>query len=180
MNQTIYIYITLINPYKPIYPHIWNTTNNIPMNYITCPITCRWALALARWRWEAKPWRSTTWNAAWVCRDVAWGPIAMCLVFFCFFGGGLLFGRWFWRYLEQWMLKQHAETTWKTWQEHMICGRKAENKTGDSSSRWFFSVQFLHCSCLIIYNYCNLVYASIAAHVFSSNGAATCSFRISM
>ena len=117
MNQTIYIYITLINPYKPIYPHIWNTTNNIPMNYITCPITCRWALALARWRWEAKPWRSTTWNAAWVCRDVACGPIAMCLVFF--FRGGCSLGDGFGDIWSSgcWnnMLKQHGKHDKNTW-----------------------------------------------------------------
>jgi hypothetical protein len=143
MNQTIYIYITLINPYIPIYE---TQQINIPMNYITCPIACRWALA--RWRWEAKPWRSTTWNAAWVCRDVACGPIAMCLVFF-FFGGGLFFGRWFRRYLEQWMLKQHAETTWKTWQEHMICGRKAERKRGIVVGDGFFCTV----PSLLLFNY---------------------------
>ena len=141
-SNHIYIY----NPYKPIYPHIWNTTNQHPHELYNLSHRLSLGLGQVEMRGEALKVYDLKRRLGLPGRRLR----AYCNVpRFFFFRGGLFFGRWFRRYLEQWMLKQHAETTWKTWQEHMICGRKAESKRGIVVGDGFFRTV----PSLLLFNY---------------------------
>ena len=165
-HESNHIYITLINPYIPIYE---TQQINIPMKYITCPSLVAWALASGDERRSPEVYDLKR-RLGLPGRRLR--GLLQCARFF--FSGGVVL----WAMVSEIFGAVDAETTcwntWKTWQEHMICGRKAEKQKGIVVGDGFFcTVPSLLLFIIYIIIYCNLVYASIAAHVFSSNGAPT-------